>query len=195
MLKNFNVILTMIFKLFEQVMWLWTWTRRKVIFGNFIQWNLIIDCCPTLTNVRKNGDVRRDNAIFNFEALWQLLQNHLVNSSHESTSESCADPLQVSLKEFLQVTMNDISIDSLEKCLQQSLFPSSSKPRNCCSCHHKMFFINPHQNYVLLCRQPQESMQVERNDMLFQYSQDHSWQMFQVPNVKPFQESKNQPRY
>jgi len=45
----------------------------------------------------------------------ELLQNPLVNSSHELTSGLSDEPLQECLNELLHVKTNDVSVDSLEK--------------------------------------------------------------------------------
>jgi len=71
--------------------------------------------------------------------LWQII------------AKLSAEPLQECLKELLQVTTNDFSVDSLEKHLQQASISSSSKPIEVLlSCYHMMYYINPHQNYVVL---------------------------------------------
>ncbi len=55
----------------------------------------------------------------------ELLQRPLVNPPHEFMSELSDVPLQECLQEVLQVTNNDVSVDALEKCLQQSSLSSS----------------------------------------------------------------------
>jgi len=112
------------------------------------------------------------------------------HSSHESMSELSAEPLQESLKDCCKLQQMMFLLTHWRNVCNSHHYQVQNLLRNHSSCHHMMYFQKP--TSELCCSSLQEAsqelMQVVRDNMSFQLSQDHSQQMFEVPNVNLFLE-------
>jgi len=93
--------------------------------------DFFIDQCPVLNVVENSSNIlefdKATATIITLNPLEEIMQNSLVNLSHDLTVQLSVEPLLLErLKEVLQVSINDNSGDTLENRLQvSSVAPSS----------------------------------------------------------------------
>ncbi len=95
----------------------------KYSWGTPFNGIFVIDRCPTLSCVeptRNSLEIEKVRGPSIMQPVEEVMQSSLLVSSHE-----CAKLLQECLKGVLQVTTNDIIVDSLGKHLQNSSLSSS----------------------------------------------------------------------